>query len=354
MDFFPFIALSPKPEEIAASPATYNKARENYEQLRAAGAYTAVSVPGFYLLHITLADGRHCYGLSGLINVSEYKRADGKGIRPHEATLVDQIAAHRERMLEQGAIIKPVLLTCAGIADFAFRLPAICQEETPLLHYIRDGTSIALYHIYEDDLMQELATAVARHPGLFAVADGHHRITTVQEALKTHGDRYAKLPVVIIPENTLGVDTFIRSISPSTVLELEDIARFFIVEPIKQAELPKQEGQWLLAHQGLYYALSARGKGKEPDALWFNDQVLPKLFGISDSRSDPRIQSKEASGDITLIQKLMDQSPEAWHFWGFPLPMSAFYDCIRQGQLLPPKSTYFFPRIPTGLLIYDF
>lgn len=354
MNFFPFTALTPRPEQIAASPDFYNRARENYEQLRAAAAYTAVPMPGFYLLHIILADGRHCYGLSGLVNVREYKRVDGKGIRPHEATLVDQIAAHRERMLAQMAIIKPVLLTCAGIADFAYRLPAICQEKTPLLHYLRDGISIGVYHIHEANLVNELSEAVARHPGLFAVADGHHRITTVQEAFKTHGDRYAKLPVVIIPENTLGVDTFIRSISPSSPIDLEGIASLFEVLPIKRAVLPTEVGQWLLAHKGQYYTLSARDKGEEPDAVWFNDKVLPGLFGITNSRSDPRIQSKEATTDVSLIQKLMEKTPSAWHFWGFPLSMSAFYDCIRQGHLLPPKSTYFFPRIPTGLLIYDF
>lgn len=354
MDIFPFVALTPRPDQIAKSQALYNKAREQYDQLRADGAYVKVSTPGLYLLKITLPDGRQCYGLSGLVNVSEYKRADGKGIRPHEATLVDSIQEHRERMMAQGALIKPVLLTCAGIADFAYRLPAICQELTPLLHYFRDGISIEVYHISETALLEELSGAVAKHPGLFAVADGHHRISTVQEAAALYGDRYAQLPVVIIPENTLGVDTFIRSINPNKPIGLEDIATLFTVAPIEVAALPTKVGQWLLAHQGKYYLLSAREKGPEPDAVWFDAVVLRSLFGITDSRSDPRLQSKEASSDLALIQRLTERASEAWHFWGYPLPMSAFYDCIRQGQLLPPKSTYFFPRIPTGLLIYDF
>lgn len=354
MDIFPFVALTPRPDKIAESQALYNKAREQYEQLRADGAYTKVSTPGLYLLQIILPDGRQCYGLSGLVNVSEYKRADGKGIRPHEATLVDSIREHKERMIAQSALIKPVLLTCAGIADFAYRLPAICQEMEPWLHYFRDGISIDVYHIHEASLLDELSAAVAKHPGLFAVADGHHRISTVQEAAALYGDRYAQLPVVIIPENTLGVDTFIRSIQPTHPIGLEDIDSLFTVEPIKVAALPTKVGQWLLAHQGRYYQLSAREKGPEPDAVWFDAVVLRSLFGITDSRADPRIQSKEASSDLALIERLMGKASEAWHFWGYPLPMSAFYDCIRQGQLLPPKSTYFFPRIPTGLLIYDF
>ncbi len=356
MDFYPFKAVIPRPDRIAQSPNYFHKARENFDQLRAEGAYTSLATAGLYLLHIRLPDGRNCYGLCGLIDTQEYKRADGRGIRPHEATLVEQITAHRERMLEQAALIKPVLLTCSLIADFHHCLPALCEEQPALLQYQRDGINITLYHLTAAAVITELCQAIARHPGLFAVADGHHRITTVQEAAKHYGEKYSRLPVVILPENSLGVDTFIRSISPApqAPIRLEALEAYFHIQPLEAAQLPSKTGQWLLAHQGKFYHLEAKGKKAVPDAVWFNDEVLPGLFGILDSRNDPRIQSKEATQEVALLRRLTEREPLSWHFWGFPLPMSDFHHCIRNGQLLPPKSTYFFPRIPTGLLVYDF
>lgn len=354
MELHPFQAILPRPRLIASRPAYFANAREEYDALREGGAYLPPAPPSLYVLRISSSgESGYRYGVSGKCQVSEYDREDGGGIRPHEATLVKRIADHRRRLLERNAVIKPVLISCASLPALEREMREITEINPPEISFRRDETFYELFPVRDPNKIQSLQRQLRQMEGSMAVADGHHRISTVKETWLQLGDRYAFIPIIIMPGNSLSIDTFIRSVLPSRE-GAHQLNTYFHLTELETPTLPKRPGEWLLGWRGKYYTLSIKNKSSLTDPEWFDKEVLANCFGVTDSRTDDRLQSTEADGTTEGFIQLAQAKPDHYHFLGFPLSIDRFLECVQDGRLLPPKSTYFHPRIPTGLLVYDY
>lgn len=353
MKLLPFRATLPDPAKLSKDPDWLNDCRESYLELQRTGGYFRVDRPAYYILCFRRANAPLRYAIGGLVDVTTYNQKDGGGIRPHEQTLTEKMVEHRNRMLAYEAIIKPVLLTISGGEELINAMAAACANTDLAIAYHRWNGEVSLYTIDDPQQVKALGDLIQKNAQVSAVADGHHRIATIQQLASEPGDRYANLPVMVMPETCLGIDTFIRSIRSNSekIIELE---RQFHVKPVTELTPPTGRGEWLLAHQGELFQLTRKNEDKELDAVWFNNVVLPDLFHITDSRNDPRIKSIEALSGLDTFRELITEKPENYHFLGHPLSMTDFFDCIQKQELLPPKSTYFYPRVPTGLVVYEF
>ncbi|MEM9835183.1 MAG: DUF1015 family protein [Bacteroidota bacterium] len=354
-ELLPFRALLPKPEVLQQDPEVLAGCRETFAELRATGVYQQLTEAALYLLCFRQTDGVLRYAIGGLLDVMGYNRPNGTGIRPHEATLVKRMKKHRKRILEFNGIIKPVLLTKPAdeVLELAV-LDLMASMESPYLRYQRWNGEVSLYTITDPLRQADLLAALKLHEGPLAVADGHHRIATTQGLAEEYGETFRWLPVMIMPAGCLGIDTFIRSVKGS---DLENVAisdYFQMGAPLTDPTLPNRSGEWLLGWRGQVYPLRGNPTDSTLDAVWFDQTVLPALFGIRDSRTDARLRSTEAVDGIDTLRALMDAYPDHYHFYGVPLSMTDFFGCISREELLPPKSTYFFPRVPTGLIVKTF
>lgn len=353
MNLIPFRATLPDPAKLSNDPDWLNDCRENYLDLQASSGYVKADKPSYYILCFRKPDAPLRYAIGGLVNVATYNQPDGAGIRPHEQTLTEKMVDHRNRILDYEAIIKPVLLTTDGGEELIEAIATVCSLNEPVIAYNRWNGEVSLYTVDNPEQVVKLGRLIQATTKKVAVADGHHRIATLQKLASEKGERYAQLPVMVMPENCLGIDTFIRSISldSATVVDLE---RQFFVKPVTELTPPTDPGEWLMAHQGNVFQLTRKSTDDQLDAIWFNNVVLPDLFQITDTRQDPRIKSVEALNGIDTFQELLIEKPEKYHFLGQPLTMADFFGCIERQELLPPKSTYFYPRVPTGLVVYEF
>jgi uncharacterized protein (DUF1015 family) len=358
MQLSSFIADLPRPSLFDREDPCLQRARLNFPDWLAGGLYHSVSRPALYVVKIEEKNFPPGYGLCGLVETAEFSGDTGL-IRPHEAILKAREARQREAYLRDSHLIKPVLLTCSPFAELEMALqqlaaslePAVCHDDEAL------STRISIYVIQEVSELNRLKKLMKTLPLPIAVADGHHRISTAKKlALEAdYRGTLAKIPVVLLPYNALRIDSYIRSIAAVERSEAEvllELAHFFEIKEVNEAHRPREEGDWLLAKGQSFYRLTNRDGYFLPDCVWFDQLVLPKVFGIMDSTSDDRLTAVPAEEGTLEVLALAEKQALDWHFLPPPVTAAAFITFIQEKKIFPPKSTRFLPRLPSGLITY--
>lgn len=321
-----------------------------------AGTFTKTAYSSYAQLTVRNRDtGRFSRGICGLLPWSSFM--DGT-IRPHEQTLHSRLKRQEELVrADGGALGKPVLLTVPSLKDwwaaadqtqtadasgleFAGR-----QNHYELRAYGREVKPGGTYQ-----LPPPLPEA-----GPLCIADGHHRAETHALLGEAGVPGFEFVPVCIIGADELTIGAFARLIDNGQTLEslLPTLLPFFDVEPLDAPLAPTQNGEWLLTRNDLNYRLRRKDFdfASPIDVEWLEHTVLPAVFGITDTRSDERIAFEPV--DTTPDGRLkLSNLPGQTCLTGFPLPTSTFFDEIAAGRLLPPKSTRFEPRVPSGLVVW--
>ncbi|MEM8584190.1 MAG: DUF1015 family protein [Bacteroidota bacterium] len=346
-----------------------------YRKWEKANQFSTYAYKALYLLRLTSPDGMVGVGLLGLLPADAYGQGE---ILPHEATLAHSQAKQVEALCEQQAMTKPVLLTYrqSETLDIALKraLPmAQLVVDYDYLDYRYEYFALSDAEAVSD--LQELWSAT--NPQLL-VADGHHRLASsliLQNQPETGAPRHVS--ALMLADEWLLLDAFYRVISPhptQTAKELlEALEEYFVIADLGAIETeksarPEKDGQargsakktigkghWLLYLSGHIYDLKRRGSGEDRriDPIWFNDVILPRLFDIHDSRTDERISSKAMGARGKSLTDWARKYPDHAIFAGHPISGDEFFTLIEERKLLPPKSTCFYPRIPSGLVVYD-
>ena len=314
---------------------------------------------------VTNQGGRFVRGLCGLIPSADFLSG---AVRPHEQLLTARIERQeRDVVADGGALGKPVLVTVPSLTPFWERQPLYPQlpelvgagaggkgltemEAGHAIHWRGDNHTYELRRLRGQKEPVELADF-----GPVIIADGHHRSGTHAQLSRTHGAAYRFVPVVVMGGDELTIGTFLRVIEAKD-LSVEELLRqlvpFFFLTPTPAPATAPRVGCWAVSYRGRHYLLERRRPTGLTDTGWLYSEVLPAVFGITDSRSDPRIESVDipldAAGELMIDAELRKRVL----LRGFPLPTERFFQEVAAGQLLPPKSTRFEPRVPSGLLVW--
>ncbi|MEL7162887.1 MAG: DUF1015 family protein [Bacteroidota bacterium] len=298
--------------------------------------------------HVNGAPSR---GICGLLPATAF--ADGT-VRPHEATLESRLLRQEKLVLaDRGALGKPILLTVPRLTDWWEARDQDHMATGRNVDFVGQDNDYQLrsYERSEEALTRPLSLAEL---GTLCIADGHHRAAT-HARLAARGVPECRLvPVCIIGAEELHIGTFLRVID-TTEREgnlLDSLAVHFKLREMETPLAPVRPGRWLLVHAGRYYRLERRESGeKAVDNRWLENVVLPAIFGIHNTRTDERI-TYEPVADTPGGRVDFAWSPERTYLCGFPLPKEAFFAEVAAGRLLPPKSTRFEPRVPSGMVVW--
>lgn len=291
-------------------------------------------------------------GICGLLPAAAF--GDGT-VRPHEQTLESRLIRQEKLVLEdRGALGKPILLTTPHLASWWEK-----QDN----HYHKSAAGVSFVgedNDYELRLYRAKEGAVGpislEGLGDLCIADGHHRAATHARLAARGVADCAFIPVCLIGAETLHIGTFLRIIDAAPVPPLSDLlsglSPFFHYKKMQQAIGPVGVGAWLLVHQGQFFRLRRKEREEtRTDIRWLEDEVLPKLFGITNTRTDERISFEpiaDTPGEPLGYPWLEDRT----YLCGFPLPKERFFAEVAAGKLLPPKSTRFEPRVPSGMVVW--
>lgn len=370
MTIFPFCAVFPRVESVTPDEAFFLAIKEQYTQYQGKSIFEEFPQEALYIYQIDAA-GRTHTGLVGCIPVQAYM--EGRILR-HEMTISAKEEVQLSLTLERGATVKPVLLTYSGITNLTHWLVAYTAITKPSwsVYFKEEEQEHRFYpvvHARDIHLIQEMFSAELDHA---YIADGHHRFSSavrLYEERKNQPDGllYQHLMCALFPTEALDIHNFNRlithafkDISPTAFMaRLSEVAE---ITPIPQAALPLEvhemtmllENEWYLVRWRDLTWFSRADKSVCTDVDLFNDLILHQILGIHDIRADERIEYVEGPKGLEGLQKAVSKEPGSVGFCLHPLSWESFLAIIDAGQVLPPKSTWFEPRMKNGLIVQKY
>jgi len=351
------------PETDPYDPAVYAKAAENFTRLREEGTLIQEAEPRMYLYR-QVRRHRPQVGLLCCCHIDDYLN---NIIRKHEKTRQDKEDDRTRHMLAINANPGPVFLTYRDRPEID-ALVAADMNDRPLFHFNSpDGVTHTVWMVHEP---AKYCRAFAGVDAAY-VADGHHRSAAAARAGAARRDanpghrgdeEYNWFMAALFPASHLTILPYNRVIrdlgdrTPAQTLEaLRSVGR---LSPAAQPE-PDRRGVFCLYLGGAWHRLEidpatidTRDPIESLDVQLLQKRLLEPLFGIVDIRTDKRIDFVGGSRGTAELQKRVDSGRAAMAISMFPTTIEQLLAVADAGMIMPPKSTWFEPKLRSGLLVH--
>jgi len=353
----PEIDLAPDTEVHA--PEVYARGRDNFQKLIHDGALRPEAQPCFYLYRQVM--GSHVQtGLVAVASCEEYQRGI---IRKHEQTRVDK-ENDRVRHIEiLNAQTSPVFLTYSAVHALDGFIAEKASGKPEIDFTAGDGVRHVSWTIREPHDLRFIEKQFARIPNLY-IADGHHRSAAaarVYQARQGAGES-GRFLAVIFPHHQVQILPYNRVLKDlngwNAEQMLEILGTIFAIDA-HGAAAPGREHELGLFLAGRWYTLAFRrqllethGAGELLDVALLQQHVLGPVFGIEDPRTNQRIQFVGGIRGTAELEKLVGNGEFACAFSMFPLGVGTLMAISDAGGVLPPKSTWFEPKLRDGMFCH--
>ena len=351
------------PETDPHDPAIYAKARSNLDHLLKDGPSCRRRTPSLYLYELTM-DGRSQIGVVGCVSVDDYAK---DVIKKHEKTRKDKEDDRTTHLLTLNAHAEPVFLTHQS-TPFLTQLNAKVTDGEPIYDFVTsDGVRQRVWKI------RDTASYVDafRRIGVGYVADGHHRSASAWRAAEklraanpapTGSEEYEWFLAVLFPANQLRILPYNRVVKDLGGLSpeqfLERLAEAGTLAPTTKPE-PDAPGSFGIFVGGRWYRLTldpASIDQKDPirslDVSLLHERVLEPILGIGDVRTDPRIDFVGGIRGTAELERRVNSGEAAVAFAMYPVSVQQLMTISDAGQIMPPKSTWFEPKLKSGLFVH--
>ncbi len=354
------IDLAPGTDPYADS--VYELARENLAALRTKAPLIVEDAPSLYFYRLRMGAHEQT-GVAGCFAVDEYEQ---DVIRKHERTRRDKEDDRTRHIVELRAQTGVVFLTYRATAK-ADAEAARVTAGTPLYDFTTpDGVQHALWRVASADT-RAVVDAFARIPALY-IADGHHRAASAaraRAALQTQvGGAIADAETFIavaFPHNQMQILPYNR-----TVKDLAGRSPEAFLGALRQAfsvadgaAAPRRKGEVSMYLAGRWYAVDLSGARPEDgsrasglDVALLQRHVLEQLLGIGDIRTDKRVDFVGGARGTDGLERAVDSGSAAVAFSMYPVTIDDLMAISDAGGIMPPKSTWFEPKLRDGLLVH--
>ena len=345
------------PREIDIySPEVYAKAAENLQKMLAAGILARDAAPCYYAYRLTMG-GHVQTGLVAAASVADY---DSNRIRKHEFTRPDK-EDDRVRQIEAlNAQTGPVLLAYPASSTADDLIAAIAQG-TPAADVIADdGIRHQIWVLADAARIAAITEAFDAMPALY-IADGHHRSAAASRvAAARRGTESANAFLsVIFPHHQMKILDYNRVVRDLHGLEksalVARLGTVFTVEDSPGPVHPARPGEFGMYLAGRWHKLSIKPEliPADPvaslDVSLLSDHLLAPILGIADLRRDKRIDFVGGVRGLAELEKRVDSGEMAVAFALHPTRMDQLMAVADSNNVMPPKSTWFEPKLADGL-----
>jgi uncharacterized protein (DUF1015 family) len=346
--------------------AVYAKGRENLDGFYATGTLVGDPVPRLLVYRQTFR-GRAQDGLVAACSVDDY---DGDVIRKHEKTRPDKEDDRVRHLLAQSAHAEPVFLTYRAVDAIDARIARVTAASPEFDFEAPDGVTHTLWIVPEDDAAF-FAASFATVPFLY-VADGHHRCASASRARAALKEKLGSLPdehpvnwfpAAIFPDRQLAILPYNRVVKDLGGSGKEDflgkVRERFDSRPAETPH-PRHRGAFCMFFEGSWQTLTPREPVPDSDPISsldvsiLQDRLLGPVLGIGDPRTDPRIDFVGGIRGTGELEERVRSGRGAVAFSMFPTSLAEVMAIADAGATMPPKSTWFEPKLRSGLFVHRF
>ncbi len=351
------------------SETVYRKSVENFQEWQKKRWLIQDKNPCYYIYAQTM-NGRTQYGIVGCASVDDYLKGV---IKKHELTRPDK---EKDRMIHvrvNNANIEPVFFAYPAVKEIDDIVDQIVKNEKPGYDFIsEDGFGHHFWVINKAGTNKLIEKLFSEKVPYTYVADGHHRTAAAalvgkekRESNPNHNgtEEYNFFLAVHFPANQLKIIDYNRTIKDLNGLSAEDflsrLGRSFIIEEKTKTYKPGKLHKFGMYLEGKWYSLTAK-----PDTYDDNDpigvldvtilttQILSPVLDIQDLRRSKRIEFIGGIRGLKELKKRVDSGEMKVAFALFPVSMNQLITIADSGNIMPPKSTWFEPKLRSGLVIH--
>jgi uncharacterized protein (DUF1015 family) len=352
------IDLSPNVDPYA--PEVYEKARANFDALRQRAPLVVEDQPSLYFYRQKM--GSHVQtGIAGCFSVDEY---ESDAIKKHERTRRDKEDDRTRHIISLRAQTGVVFLTyrAAGGVDAIER--SVTTRQALFDFTASDGVHHTIWRADSEDT-QSLVKEFARVPALY-IADGHHRAASASRARAEFrgtpdGAEANTFIAVAFPDNQMQVlpyNRIVKDLAGRSAEQFLDALRQ-VVKVSDGSAAPSQKGEASMYLAGTWYRLGLSAIAPEDDSragsldvARLQRGVLEQMLQIGDVRSDKRIDFVGGARGTKALEDAVDSGRAAVAFSMFPVTVDDLMAVSDAGGIMPPKSTWFEPKLRDGLLVH--
>ena len=346
------------PEDINMhSEAVYHKAKQNLDKFINDGILEQEDRACYYIYQLVM-DGRSQTGLVCVSSVDDYFN---DVIKKHEFTRPEKEKDRIDHMLATRAQTGNVFLAYRNVAEIDEVIAGWKQTHDPVYDFVADdGVSHAIWVINSDQVNNTLKKLFKEKVPATYIADGHHRAASAAKVRLQVEENY--FLTTLFPANELRILDYNRVVKDLNGLEpaqlLEKLKKNFEVTPSDEPVAPSRLHEFGMYLKNKWYKLVSKPNTFDTDPIGVLDvtilsnNVLDKLLGITDQRTDKRIDFIGGIRGLTELEKRVDSGEMAVAFSLYPVSIEQLFNIADSGNVMPPKSTWFEPKLRDGLLTH--
>jgi uncharacterized protein (DUF1015 family) len=340
--------------------AVYQKGAANLKNLLNSKIYSQEEKPAIYIYQLE----SESHTQTGVFTCASIQDYNNDVILKHELTRPDKEQDRTKHIQMQQAHAEPVMLTFKDSEDVAFQIEKIITTNEPFIeHTDKQGV---VHKLWKQFASAEMAKAFAEIDN-FYIADGHHRCKAASRVSENLRERdrsfpgeaeYDYFPVVLFPMSQMNILPYNRVLITVRKSQAEELFDKFDAEKTEE-KTPGKKGDISVYYKGEWWSLSLpEASGKDVvlnlDSARLQNSILKPIFSIENPRINKNIEFVGGSRGTEELERLVDNGDADLAISMYPTSIEELIDVSDKGELMPPKSTWFSPKLQSGLIIHTF
>ena len=348
----------------------YQKAAENLDVWRNNGWLVKDAKDSLYIYAQTM-EGRTQYGIVGCASVDDYLKGV---IKKHELTRADKEEDRMKHVRITNANMEPVFFAYPAVKELDDIVAAIVAAQSPVYDFVaEDGFGHHFWRVDNDQTIDKIVKLFAKIPATY-VADGHHRTAAAALVGKekraenpnhTGDEEYNYFLAVHFPDNQLKIIDYNRTVKDlnglSATALIDKIGEDFEIQKIgTEIYKPDQLHTFSMYLKGEWYKLVTKTgcyNDNDPigvlDVTILSNLILDNILGIKDLRTDKRVDFIGGIRGLGELKTRVDAGDMKVAFALYPVSMEQLINIADSGNIMPPKTTWFEPKLRSGLVVHE-
>lgn len=369
MQIMPFQAIYPNLDFITSADSFFDNVKEEYNEYFESGFFNKTAQEALYIYQIHTKN-RVFHGLIACVDVKDFLAGR---IKKHEETLSDKEQKQIQLILRRKAAVKPVLLAYPQVDRIHALLSQYAKNKASFfeVEFGKEQSRHIFWEIVDGATIQQIQTLFQQDVPCAYIADGHHRTSSVAALFdrlqhRSNALDYRQLFCAFFPSSDLEILDFNRVVDGLSDISLTTfmakLSQVCEIEVLEQAQKPTQKHEMTMFLNREWFKLRWKERvllaySAMPailDCTLLNEKILQPILGIEDVRTDLRVEYIESPRGLDGVRMQTLKKETNIGFCLYPVQLDEVITLANAGQTLPPKSSWFEPRMKNGLIVKDF